>query len=307
MTFGEGAAYRDARCVAERYHASVHLNTKLSDLVDPRRAARDFDWATRAHVDVLVRDESHSLEPLFAIEVDGPHHAEPEQARRDRLKDGLLREAGIDVIRVTTPTVTRQHGPSRLTAYLTEIWFLARWFRESQQAGTMPQDEPFWHTSVVIPDKQGNPASFNPTMAFRSRLWKDYGRHGTPCVPVPQAWIRIKNDIALVDCIAVLALTSELFLYAEVQVGRVQAYGIPNRDIAEEMAFLELGWQYDQYLEHRPVARHINQLAPLLPERAEMGNFVNETGWFPNGEAADFGTWLRSAVGTGRGHSVYEL
>lgn len=47
----EHAVYRDVRVVAEQNDASVHIGTKLSDLVDPRAAGSEFDWATRAHVD----------------------------------------------------------------------------------------------------------------------------------------------------------------------------------------------------------------------------------------------------------------
>jgi hypothetical protein len=146
----ERTAYRDLMRVVEAHDARVHQGVKLSSIVAPPAGA-DFDWATRAEIDLLVRD--HDLAPLFAMEVDGRHHIDDaRQVRRDRLKDRLLRDAGIDLLRVTSQGALSRHGRDRLVAYLADLWFTSRSFHEQQQTGAIPPDEIFCHFGVLVAD-----------------------------------------------------------------------------------------------------------------------------------------------------------
>lgn len=301
---GEMASYLDLRSVASDNDASVHLGTKLSDVTDPRLAEGDFDWATRAHIDLLIRDDQ-ALRPMFAIEIDGRQHADEEQARRDRVKDRLLETAGIDVFRITTATALRRHGKDRLAAYLARIWFMARQFDAAKEAGHFASDESFWHTCVIVDDGRGGKTSMNPTMEFRRRLALDHADKGTPVVWVPQTWVRTRGDVGLVDARVVLAFTDDLFLYAEATVGRITAHGIQNRDIAEEAALLDLQWQYEQLRRGEPMARRVADLSPLLPPEATMLNLMRTDGsWGQNSGFSLFFDWLVEAVGQERAASV---
>lgn len=305
---GEYAAYTDVRDVAHSFGASVHMGTKLSDVTDPTLAGDDYDWATRAHIDLLIRDDDEALTPLFAIEVDRSAHTKPDRARRDRRKDHLLKAAGIDVLRVTTQTALRRHGPGRMAAYLASIWFLARWFYSERAEGRFPPDESFWHTSVIIPDGQGGGTSFYPTMQILHRFHGDANATGTPVDGAPQAWIRTRADVGLVDARTVLALTDELFLYAEATIGHIDAYGIQNRDIAEEVTLFDLDWQYTRWRDHNEaVGRHIRDLPHLLPAEARLDGLFRADTWFPNGGSSIFNKWLVNAVGTTRARDVYPL
>lgn len=172
----------------------------------------------------------------------------------------------------------------------------------------MDGGEPFWHTSVIIIDEEGRRQSLNPTMEFRRRLGLDWGSTGVPKVHMPQGWIRVRGDVGLADARVVLGLTEELFLYSEATVGLVLASAIESRDIAEEVALIDLKWQYEQFLAGEPVARHVRQLDQLLPSHASMKNtFQSDGSWFPNGTMSWFQEWLAGALGEARARQVIDF
>lgn len=221
----ERTAYRDLMRVVEGYGARVHQGVKLSSVVDPP-AGPDFDWATRAEIDLLVRDDD--LAPLFAMEVDGRHHVDDlRQARRDRLKDRLLRDAGIDLLRVTSQGALTQHGRDRLVAYLADLWFTARAFHEQQEAGAIPPDELFSHFGVLVADPDsGRYESLAPDMRVRARLHAEYAAGRLPVTGIPATWIRYRRDVGLIDAVTVLPVRADLFLAAEASVGIASIPGL---------------------------------------------------------------------------------
>lgn len=52
-------------------------------------------------VDILVHAPPPLSQPLLAVEFDGPHHDDPKQQRKDRLKDAVLAHYGIPLIRIS--------------------------------------------------------------------------------------------------------------------------------------------------------------------------------------------------------------
>lgn len=305
MTIGEGpdeatpvielperTAYRDLTRVVERRDARVHQGVKLSNIVDPP-AGPDFEWATRAEIDLLVRDDN--LDPLFAMEVDGRHHVDnARQARRDRLKDRLLREAGIDLLRVTSQGALTRHGRGRLVAYLADLWFTARAFHEQQQAGDIPPDEPFCHFAVLIPDRGSvGYGSLAPDMPIRARLLAEHAAGRLPVTAAPATWIRYRRDVGLVDACTILPVGAEHFLAAEASVGIAPIPGVVPGDIAAEATILELGAQWQRFRDGEPEARHVRDLPQVLPV-----NDPAEAAQWRNGHTCQLLTaWLVTHIG----------
>ena len=52
-------------------------------------------------IDILVHAPPPLSQPLLAVEFDGPHHDDPKQHRKDRLKDAVLAHYGVPLIRVS--------------------------------------------------------------------------------------------------------------------------------------------------------------------------------------------------------------
>lgn len=303
----ERTVYRDVREVAAHHGASVHLNTKLSDLADPHDAGPLFDWATRAHVDLLVRDDDDAMAPLFAIEIDGMQHAtEERQARRDRVKDDLLQRAGIDVLRVTTGTTSLRHGRDRLAGYLADLWFSSRAFDEAQEEGLVDPYESFFHPFTFRVDQAtGRMASLDPAMPFRARLQRDHQRDGKPTVWIPTAFYRRRPHVGRVGALVVIALTEQQFISAEAEIGHFRITGVQPTDVAEEVALLELSLLYRQWRNGEAVARHVRELTRVLPERCARLTAERGDEWYATGHSSIMRDWMASIVGSERVAAVY--
>ena len=273
----EGRAFEQLRKVVAGHGGSVHMTTKLSAITDPSTlSGRDFDWATRAELDLLVRDEAHL--PLFALEVDGAHHElEPEQARRDRLKDRLLKEAGIDMLRVRAADVAVAHGTDQMCAYLADLWFTAQAFHEAQERGDIGPTEIFIPWATLRPSPLGGMEPMTPDISVRVMLHEDQARGLLPISGTPSVWSRYRDDVGLVDVLALLPIRDELCLISNVTVGLSRVPGVPPADIAEEVALLDLGRQWISYSQGRPEARRLRDLGD------QLAGIAADDGWRTRG------------------------
>ncbi|MCC5795432.1 MAG: DUF2726 domain-containing protein, partial [Chromatiales bacterium] len=88
---------------------TIHPEYALAKLfdVEPGRLPAEVDKLLRtSRVDFLVTARSTENEPAFvgkpvcAVEYDGPCHSQPDQARKDEIKNDLFRQAGLPLLRV---------------------------------------------------------------------------------------------------------------------------------------------------------------------------------------------------------------
>lgn len=295
----EQIAFKDAAAVADDHGASVHLHTKLTDLVDPA-PGDDFDWSTRAHIDLIVRDDENGLQPLIAIEVDGRSHTQDAQTiYRDRLKDALLRDAGIDVVRVKADAALRLHGKDRMTAYLLTLWFASRAFHQAKEEGDVAYDESFFHPFMFTVDEgTGRRESLDPTARIRGRLYHDSAENGIPVCWIPQGWHCI--DPITTDTVArvILPLTEAQFLFAEAVVAGMNIPGVRPGDIAEQLALEQIEADYDAWLSGDATARRASDLDSIVPQEAVA--FAPDGSWRYTGSSSLFADWMRPILGSDR-------
>ncbi len=295
----ERTAFKDAASVAAAHGASVHLHTKLTDLVPPA-SGDDYDWSTRAHVDLVVRDDEDGLQPLVAIEVDGRSHTQNAQTiYRDRLKDALLRDAGIDVVRVKADAAQRPHGKERMTAYLLTLWFASRAFYAAQEDGLVAYDESFFHPfTFTVDETTGRRESLDPTLRIRSRLQSDSAENGIPVCWIPQEWHR--TDPVTTDTVArvILPLTDEQFLLVEAVVAGMNIPGVRPADIAGQLALEQIEADYDGWLSGDATARRVSDLDSVVPQDATP--FGPDGTWRFTGSSSLFADWMRPILGSDR-------
>lgn len=110
--------------VCSRHSAQVYAKVRLADVLPIENSAipaSSYEFALRAHYDFVITDLAQR--PLFAVEFDGPGHADPAQVDRDDLKEGLSRRFGLPLLRVIAGDLHRSEWRlDRLTG-LTEQWF----------------------------------------------------------------------------------------------------------------------------------------------------------------------------------------
>lgn len=140
----EEVAFRELERIAEDNGLRVFAKTRLSDVIEKGRARlsqREFDYFTRSHCDYIVTDGVYR--PVMVVEYDGPFHVDARQQERDRIKNALLREAGLGLLRINDRHVTRSYRGMSVLRWIIEVAELMKVFDEAQCNGQIPFDEPF--------------------------------------------------------------------------------------------------------------------------------------------------------------------
>jgi len=161
----------------------VSPKVRLADIVN-LDAIRDshgltsseFHSALQMSFDFLVTD--HDSAPLFAVEFDGPQHHDPDVARRDRLKNRLCEQAGLQLLRIESDYLEPVGRFPTMVQWLAELRLLEVKFDQAQAEGQIPLDEPF--TTLTIWGKGG--PTHDPFLRSweKLRMWRSEGRVG-PC------------------------------------------------------------------------------------------------------------------------------
>ena len=120
------AARRPAltRCPAGDEFAEVFERFGRFDDNHPWLEPGDLRYAWGAHFDFVVQAPLHArapLEPLLAVEFDGPSHRRPEAEVRDRAKNRLCAAAGLALVRVDQSLLFARERRSTV-AWLAELW-----------------------------------------------------------------------------------------------------------------------------------------------------------------------------------------
>src|SRR5260370_27212908 len=126
----------------------VSPKVRLADIVN-LDAIRDshgltsseFHSALQMSFDFLVTD--HDSAPLFAVEFDRPHHHDPDVARRDRLKNRLCEQAGLQLLRIESDYLEPVGRFPTMVQWLAQLLLLEVKVDQAQVEGQMPRDLTF--------------------------------------------------------------------------------------------------------------------------------------------------------------------
>lgn len=92
----------DYGALGYKFNYPLKYVIKSNALTDPQDIK--FVSNINTHCDFLIYNKLNK-EILLVVEVDGSQHREEIQAARDRRKDGLLTDAGIKILRLTTTSI----------------------------------------------------------------------------------------------------------------------------------------------------------------------------------------------------------
>ena len=139
--FRTDEALREA-CAALGYRLMPKVRMADSLLIDKSGLTNEeFTYALKAHYDWLVVNDETSR-PEFAIEFDGASHEDDRVRHRDAMKDRISERLGMPLLRVDhsafRPIIQRT-----VIFYLVESWSLMLGFLRAQDAGEIPDDEPW--------------------------------------------------------------------------------------------------------------------------------------------------------------------
>jgi ssDNA-binding Zn-finger/Zn-ribbon topoisomerase 1 len=124
LNYSEQITYGRLHEVCDRRGARVHAKVRLADVLPIESSGIPdelFGYALQAHFDFVVTNCDHF--PLFAVEFDGPLHADTVQNRRDAQKDEVCRRFSLDLHRISSADLCRtERQLDRLTEMI-EDWF----------------------------------------------------------------------------------------------------------------------------------------------------------------------------------------
>ena len=112
----------------------VFSKVRLSDVlgVEPgeRIPSEDYKFLLTAHLDFVVYCRRGYLQPIFAIEFDGPHHQEPSYIKRDIKKNRLCMRANLPLLRIGYVELEKNERITLLEFMLQRFTF---WQKERKQ------------------------------------------------------------------------------------------------------------------------------------------------------------------------------
>jgi hypothetical protein len=142
---------------AEKNGARVFTKVRIADALSINQSGLPdqlWRYALQGHFDFLLADTTTSI-PHFAVEFDGPSHAQnPDTIRRDEMKNLICERLGLPLLRVDAGYL-RTVGRFTLVGWLAELWFLNEEFYAMQERGEIPYDEPFTYFSLFEPGPDG--------------------------------------------------------------------------------------------------------------------------------------------------------
>ena len=285
----EEVAFRELERIADDNGLRVFAKTRLSDVIakaGARLSQREFDFFTRSHCDYVVTDDA--FRPVMVVEYDGPFHVDPRQRERDNIKNGLLREAGLGLLRINDRHVTRTYRGMSVLQWIIEVTELMKVFDEGQRDGHIPLDEPF------------DPASFDaigvgPRFPYwlsapATQSFHEFFKTLDPAVP--HGWSSFTGrDGDGTACRLSCLYFNDQVLWARTAVRR-QDLDFPHYDLLSEIDGCELGERLVRYkrgdiqpaskAEFRRVFDHFSEKYDPHPSHSS-GAFPFEIKWDRDG------------------------
>jgi very-short-patch-repair endonuclease len=101
--------------VGDKYHifAQVNLSNLLIHKIKGQNWKGAFAHINRKSVDFVLCDKEH-LSPKLAIELDDRTHERPDRQERDRRVEGILKQAGIPLLRINNVSYNKEELIERI-------------------------------------------------------------------------------------------------------------------------------------------------------------------------------------------------
>lgn len=236
----EEVTYDKLRAVTEPVGAHVFSKVRLADVIPVNNSGisnEEFSFSLKSHVDFLVTDSEQDVQ--FCVEFDGPTHRQPEQIRRDELKNQLLTKFRVPFIRINSRYLEERYRGLDLLTYFVDVWFLARAFDEAQERGQIPPEESFDPT-FILSDGQPNGKKWPYWISIElqadiQRMFKEH----LVAQPAPSHWIGL-DERGNYRCLAWLFVTHETCVFIETGMRGHRFPAVYSSDLLSQLAVYDL-------------------------------------------------------------------
>lgn len=152
--YDESRAFRILEAAAETCGAVVHMKPRLADVLHlADLSAEQRSYVLRAHFDFVVSEPQEPFFTLFAVEVDGGSHKEPDAIRKDTLKNELCRASEFSLARVSSLHLEKGGRGVDLLTWLAELYFATQEVNNWYKLGLVPEGEYFDATMLMAHER----------------------------------------------------------------------------------------------------------------------------------------------------------
>ncbi|PED69294.1 DUF2726 domain-containing protein [Bacillus pseudomycoides] len=240
----EKITYERLEKVCTSVNASVFPKVRLADIFSITNSGisnEDYSFALKSHFDFTVYDNK-SLLPLFAVEFDGKFHRTETQKFRDEIKNRLVKRFDLPLLRINSLYLEEKYRNLDLLSWCVEVWFLAEYFYEAQENGTVPYDEPFAPESIF--SLSGNEKKFPFFLSFdiKNEIRKLSEKKQIKSL-IPNTWIGTDNNGNYYG-ISWLYIDNETGVFTTSGI-KAQRFPVSESELLEEIMIFDL---YEQLL-----------------------------------------------------------
>jgi len=154
----------------KKWNANVTIKVRVADVLEINNSGisnERYSYALAAHFDFVITNSDYL--PLFAVEFDGNYHyTDQDTLRKDIIKDGLVNEFGLPLLRIGA-NFLQSLGKFNLLSWLIDEWFFYKSFNQAQVEGLMGYDESYLYGSMFT-FQDNKLISHDPFYPYRKKL-----------------------------------------------------------------------------------------------------------------------------------------
>lgn len=255
---GEEIVFDELSSIASDEALRVFAKPRVSDVLLKGRTRLDertFDYYTRSHFDFLLT--APEGKPAMAIEYDGPFHAEPVQAERDKMKNRLCEVARFPLLRIGANHILKKFRGMTLLRWLVEVSQLEAAFDVAQSEGSVPCDEPF-DPAMIAYDGRGRHWPYWLSLDANRRINKFLDSQARPTAWVTRLGVDDEKNYHALEYIKV----GDNFLYVKT-AARNQGAAVRIFDMLGEVAHCEMAEKLDRFLAGSEAMLALNEFKPI--------------------------------------------
>ena len=158
LNLPEAETDRRLQRICDDFGARVFSKIRVADVVRINGSGITDDlyrYALRAHFDFVIADERYH--PLFAVEFDGPSHANPSAKSRDKMKNAICERFELPLLRINRRYLTPEFSKWDLLGWFSTVFFIKRYWDEDVEAGRIHNDDSIFDPMFVsVKTKSGS-------------------------------------------------------------------------------------------------------------------------------------------------------
>jgi len=246
MNRSEEATNSILRPLTEAWGAHAFPKVRLADVLPIENSGIDdqlFRFALQSHFDFIVTDDD--LQPLFAVEFDGPTHDDKLQKSRDINKNQLCERFNLPLLRVNARCLSENFRTMPVLAWFANYWFAQRLIDDARQSGDVPYDADIDPMLMVnMPGSHGKvPLWLTAETRSDFHRFRDQGK----CIdPGPSSFVGLDAS-GNYRAISYMAITEDAGLVSETGM-RSQQFPAPCDELVDAIAEHQVHADFISYL-----------------------------------------------------------